>query len=79
MSDNWKDLLGSATDLLGTVSPIIAAAVKAGTIAIEVYNDFEASRTEIEKLAAQAQVTKAEIDALDDSIQARSARIQAIK
>lgn len=77
MSD-WKKLLGSAVDLLGTVSPIVGAAVKAGTIAVEIYEDFEKSRGEIAKLAAQDKVTKAQIDALDDSIQARSKRIQAI-
>lgn len=77
-STNWKALLGSAVDLLGTISPIVGAAVKAGTIAVETYQAFEESRAEIAALAAQDKVTKAQIDVLDDSIQARSKRIQAI-
>lgn len=76
--DDVKQVLGTAATILGTISPTIAAAVKVGTLAVEVYSDFEEARAEIAALAAKDQVTKAEIDALDDSIQARSARIKAL-
>lgn len=77
--EDAKKLLGAALNLAETISPQIAAAVKAGTILVEVYDDFEAGRLEIAKLAAQDKVTKDEIDALDDSIQARAKRIAAIE
>lgn len=76
--DDIKKILSNTADVLGMVSPAIAAAVKVGTLAVDVYNDFEAARAEIAALAAKDQITKAEIDALDDSIQARSARIKAL-
>lgn len=77
MKTDWKSILGSATDLLSTVSPLLAAAVKAGSIAVEVYNDFEAAREDVARLAAQDKVTTAEIDALDDRIQVLTNQILA--
>lgn len=74
--EDIKKIADTAAGLLATISPHIAAAVKAGAIAIDVYEDYEASRAEIAGLLAQDKVTKAQIDALDDSIQARSKRIQ---
>lgn len=76
--EDVKKLLEGTATLLASVEPHIAAAVQAGTIVVEVYNDIQEARAEIQQLAAQDQVTKAQIDALDDSIQARRARIKAL-
>ena len=37
---DWKKLLGTAGDLLESVSPIVGAAVKAGLIAEQAYEDY---------------------------------------
>lgn len=76
--EDIKKLLEGTATLLSSVEPHIAAAVQAGTIVVEVYNDIKEAREEIEKLAAQDKVTTAQVDALDDSIQARRARIKAL-
>lgn len=76
--DDIKKLLGGAATLLSSIEPHIAAAVQVGVIAADVYNDIVAARAEIQQLAAQDKVTKEQVDALDDSIQARHERIKAL-
>lgn len=64
-------LLALALKLLENAPTLIAL----GTKGLELFMD---SKAKMKALAAQKNVTKAQIDALDDSIQARHAQIQAI-
>lgn len=74
MSTDWKKLLNVATQLLESSSPWVTVAYEVGKIGVDAYNNFEATRKDVARYAKDG-ATVAEIDALDDQIQALTTSI----
>lgn len=76
-TEDWKEIAEFIGAFAGSVHPLLGAGVKAGVIAVDLFNDYVETQEKIDALLAQDKVTVAQIRALRDSIKARTDRINA--